>query len=110
MTLNPIPQTFTTMLAAREFKLIRETDAPEALLVEIGTPVQDVETVSGLDWRCPVRFTLDGVGFIKSACGVDAFQALRESFALIRWQGETLAEDKGAVFSKWGKPVIHDCK
>ena len=64
------------MIAVREFDLVEEK-MHSKLRVEIGLPIQDVETVAGMDWRCPVRFVSGTSVRIRSACGIDAVQALQ---------------------------------
>jgi hypothetical protein len=71
-----IPQTFTERIAVRDFEVVR-AGIISALRVELGHPVQDIETVTGFDWRCPVRF-LDSDGQkVRSICGIDSLQALK---------------------------------
>jgi hypothetical protein len=80
--MEPIPSTFTSMIAAREFDLV-QGEVHSKLTVEIGLPIQDVETINGLDWRCPVRFVNGTSVRIQRACGVDSVQALQLAFRLV---------------------------
>ena len=80
--MKPIPATFTSMIATREFDLVQE-EVHSKLTVEIGLPIQDVETVAGMDWRCPVRFVSGTSVRIRSACFFDSVQALQLAFRLI---------------------------
>ena len=73
--LPPIPDTFTTPIAIREFE-ISHKNGVEDLLLEIGVPIQDVAVIGGFDWRAPVKITCGNEVFIDRACGVDSFQAL----------------------------------
>ncbi|MDQ7730721.1 hypothetical protein [Halomonas sp. SpR8] len=74
--MNPISNTYTSTIASRAFEAVFD-GTRQQIRLEIGHPVQDVETVAGKDWRCPVRVLVDdNQVFIKNACGVDSYQAL----------------------------------
>ncbi|WP_417903577.1 DUF6968 family protein [Caldimonas brevitalea] len=94
--LAPIPSDFTSAVATREFELVRDAVASK-LLVEIGTPVQDVESLGGTDWRCPVRFSGGETTRVQSACGVDSFQALHLAFRLVQVELDRLTKDEQAT-------------
>lgn len=89
--MKPIPSTFTSTIATREFDLVQE-EVHSKLTVEIGLPIQDVETVAGMDWRCPVRFVSGTFVRIRSACGIDSVQALQLAFRLIENDFEELSK------------------
>ncbi len=72
--MNSISNTFTSTIATREFDLI-QSDITSKLKVEIGLPIQDVETLMGMDQRCPVRFVRGASETIQRACGIDAISA-----------------------------------
>ncbi len=62
----------TRVIASRE--LVRMRDGEEVVVrVELGEPVQDVETTGGNDWRCPFRI---GDGKVRNLYGADAMAAL----------------------------------
>ena len=75
MSLPPIKQEFTSLLAERAFE-VTDSISSDNIKVELGTPIQDVEVAGGLDWRCPVRVTRNDKVIIKSAIGIDAVQAI----------------------------------
>jgi len=93
-TLPPIPTTFNHPIAARELTVVRDGQ-PSPLHIEIGRPVQDVETAGGTDWRCPVRWREGDHVRVHNACGVDSFQALQLALESIRLKLEALAGEDG---------------
>ena len=93
-SLPSIPTTFTPPIAARAMTVIRHGRA-DPLQVEIGQPVQDVETVIGTDWRCPVRLRQGDMTTVHNACGIDSFQALQLALETVRIQLEELAGEEG---------------
>lgn len=101
--LAPIPNDFTSVVATRELDLVQDGSSSK-LIVEIGLPVQDVETVSGMDWRCPVRFVNGASIRVRRACGIDSFQAVRLAFRLIQSEIEQLEKDQNAQVLFLGEP------
>lgn len=93
-TLPPIPTTFDQPIAAREMTVIRRGQ-PSPLRIEIGRPVQDVDTIGGTDWRSPVRWTEGDSVRVHNACGIDSFQALQLALESIRLELEALAGEAG---------------
>lgn len=93
-TLPPIPDTFTHPVAARAMTVTRN-GRTEELHIEIGQPVQDVETVAGTDWRCPVRWREANTTRVHNAFGIDSFQALQQAMESIRLQLQALADEEG---------------
>ena len=93
-SLPPIPTTFTRTVAARAMTVNRHGRTDE-LHLEVGQPVQDVETVSGTDWRCPVRLRQGDTTTVHNACGVDSFQALQLALESVRLKLEVLAAEEG---------------
>ena len=81
--LPPVPKTFTNVIAER--RLIIETPKrPRTIRVQIGAPIQDVPTVSGLDWRCPIRISGHSAHRrVVHAFGVDSLQSLVHALKLI---------------------------
>ena len=93
-TLPPIPTTFDHPIAARAMTVIRHGQ-PSPLHIEIGRPVQDVETIGGTDWRCPVRWRDGNSVRVHNACGIDSFQALQQALESIRIELVALAGEEG---------------
>ncbi|HEY0734109.1 MAG TPA: hypothetical protein VGD69_04320 [Herpetosiphonaceae bacterium] len=102
---GPIPTDFTSVAAQREFTVIRAGVAGK-LSVEIGIPIQDVETVSGYDWRCPVRIVDGDTIRERRACGVDSFQALRLAMQMAQDEVEQLAAEDGCHVDLFGAPYV----
>ena len=100
--LPPIPQEFTPVIASRGYEVVKGEHAME-LLVEIGTPVQDVETVAGFDWRCPVRYTEGTEVRERQVCGVDGLQALQLALKLVELEVQALAgrADTRVMLAAW---------
>lgn len=98
-----IPNGFTSVIATREFDFI-QNGISSKLVVEIGTPIQDVETVAGLDWRCPVRFTKDTSVQERRACGVDSVQALQLALQLVHDEVRRMTEDKNCQILLFDEP------
>ncbi len=101
--LASIPNDFTSVVAVREFDLVQD-GATSKLSIEIGLPIQDVETVSGMDWRCPVRFVNGTAVWVRRACGIDSFQALSLAFRLIQSEIEQLEARNGVEVHFLGNP------
>lgn len=101
--LAPIPNTFTSVIATREFELT-QNGVPSKLVVEVGLPVQDVETVAGMDWRCPIRFVQDTSVQERRACGVDAVQALQLALQLVHEEIVRMSEDKNCQILLFDTP------
>ena len=100
--LPPIPEGFTSVVASREFVVVRGAVSTR-MLVEIGAPVQDVETVDGFDWRCPVRYSEDSRVRERQVCGVDAYQALELALKLVGIEVSALAKAEGTVVLLFGE-------
>lgn len=101
--LSPIPNRFTSLIASSEFEL-SYNGGREKLTVEIGLPVNDVETVSGYDWRCPVRILFEDSIINEQACGCDSFQALNIAMGeLVKSKLESIVKEKGAVLLLHGE-------
>ena len=75
----PISKRFTTLIAERAL-LLSAAGQRQQVRVEIGQPVQDVETLGGLDWRCPVKIDVGGRTRRMNGLGVDSLQALGDAF------------------------------
>jgi hypothetical protein len=103
MDLPPIPKEMTQVLMERELLLVTDAERRPVTL-RIGMPVQDVKTVDGFAWRCPVEF----VGLTKtrpfSAVGVDALQALTLALFAARARAEAWERETGGHFSWLGEP------
>ena|GEM_PF-1950897 len=86
-----IPSGFSRAICTRDF-LLRSDPISKPLRVEIGEPLQDVVTVDGMDWRCPVRIIVAGNETIYSCFGVDSLQSVLVAIGCIRSQLENIAE------------------
>jgi hypothetical protein len=101
--LAPIPIDFTSVIALREFVIVR-SGVVGKLAVEIGMPIQDVPTIDGYDWRCPVRI-IDGVTTRERAvCGADSFQALQLGMRFVQNELEQIATAQGCQIELFGVP------
>lgn len=93
----PISTAFTRCIALREFEL-RDGDSKVPVTLEVGEPVQDVMTITGFDWRCPVRLRYGNTEVNRYACGIDAIQALGGVMRVVTVSMlQTLVADKGGV-------------
>jgi hypothetical protein len=100
-TLAPIPIDFTSVVASREFVIVRSGVA-STLVVELGMPVHDVETVDGYDWRCPIRIIDGATTRERVVCGVDSFQALQLGMRSIQNELEQIATAEGCHLELFG--------
>jgi hypothetical protein len=80
--LGPISKDFTTSVATQTFVRVDDRGSIQ-VQVELGTPVQDIETVQGADWRCPIRFSEEGEMHVVSVCGASGLQSLALALKLI---------------------------
>lgn len=103
-TLPPIPETFTNLLLMRDFEVLRLDGTTSALQIEIGTPIQDVETASGTDWRCPLRITDDAGTTQSNTCGIDAWQAVELSLKIVQHHLEQVRSTPGTTLLFLGEP------
>lgn len=90
--LLPIPTTFTSVVASREFTIV-SNGAYSTVAFEIGLPIQDVETVAGMDWRCPLRIKNGTSINQRNACGVDSLQAIANALRIMRYEIEKIGQD-----------------
>jgi hypothetical protein len=104
-SLPPIPMTFTPVVASREFDLV-QTGVRQKLVIEIGMPIQDVETINGYDWRCPVRIRHGDTLRERRACGVDSFQALQLAMRLMQDEVEQIAQAEGWHIELFRSPYV----
>ncbi|WP_162988018.1 DUF6968 family protein [Stutzerimonas urumqiensis] len=86
-----IPSRFTSVVASRELQLV-QGDTTTPLLFEVGSPVRDVPTVAGFDWRCPVRVTEGASRRERQVCGVDSFQALELALRWVASEADAIRE------------------
>ncbi|QIB65713.1 DUF6968 family protein [Kineobactrum salinum] len=89
--LPPIPTEFTSVIASRECEVARNGVCSKVLF-EIGMPIQDVPTVAGLDWRCPIRTSEDIQIVERYACGVDSFQAIHNALRIVQSEIDAIAK------------------
>ncbi|WP_372585847.1 DUF6968 family protein [Burkholderia cepacia] len=109
--LRPISHNFSTLVASRNFEFFKD-GVSSVILVEVGVPVQDVETIIDLDWRCPVRITDGKLIKVYCAIGVDSYQSLALAFRLVRNILEERAADRGGEirFLESNSPEnLYDC-
>ena len=106
--LPPIPTAFTSAVASREFVVLID-EVSTSVLFEVGIPTQDVATVEGFDWRCPIRIMEGDLLRERQAFGVDSFQALQLGLRIVEDEATLMssAEDStvllfGAVFEPNG--------
>jgi hypothetical protein len=101
--LPDIQTTFTEVVATREYDLSRNGICKK-LVVEIGEPINDVETVCGYDWRCPLRLTFENTIIIKNACGSDSYQALYLCLSqLVQLEVERFANSINSIIELFGE-------
>ncbi|WP_462163682.1 DUF6968 family protein [Pseudoalteromonas xiamenensis] len=88
-SLPPINLSFSEKIAERQY-LVKTRTQKWKLVVYVGLPIQDVETVVGLDWRCPIQVIFQNEKIHDYACGVDSFQALElaMSYCVTKWVSE----------------------
>ena len=99
----PISDKFSTLIASREFELFHRAGI-DKVIVEIGLPVNDVKTVDGYDWRCPIRIIIGTKIINDQACGCDSFQALSIAMdQLIKLRLESIAQEKNAKILLYGE-------
>lgn len=111
--LPPIPETYSATIATRDYEL-KHKDGSEKVTVEIGRPLNDVETVTGFAWRCPIRITIGETPTDKNhqlvsayACGVDSLQALQlATNILVDAKLKDIAKDYQATLSLWGEDLV----
>lgn len=82
MKLLPIPRNFTPTIAKRDLILVSDGKRRQ-VTVRLGQPVQDVPTVSGLDWRCPIQITGLRKRRMPPGIGVDSLQALVHALKVV---------------------------
>ena len=104
--LPPVPKTFTTVIAERRLSVESSTRS-RALRIQIGAPIQDVPTVSGFDWRCPIRFTGHSASRrAVQACGVDSLQSLVHAFKLVEMEIASIEQSPGTRV-RWFDTLSH---
>jgi hypothetical protein len=101
--LPPIPSGFTSVIATRTFDVI-QNGVSSRLIVEIGMPIQDVETIAGVDWRCPIRFVKGASIQEHRSFGVDAFQALQLALQLIHNEITQMSQDRDCQVLLFDEP------
>lgn len=95
--LPPISKEMTQVLMERELVLVTDHERRPVTL-RIGMPVQDVKTVNGFDWRCPVEFVGLTRKHLFSAVGVDALQAVTLALFAARAQAEAWERETAGHF------------
>ena len=97
MDLPPISKEMTQVLMERELVLVTD-DERRPVTLRIGMPVQDVKTVGGFDWRCPVEFVGLSTTHPFAAVGMDALQAVTLALFASRAQAEAWERETGGHF------------
>lgn len=104
-TLPDTPNHFTSVIIERRYELQRG-ESRQPVVIKIGQPVQDVPTIDGFDWRCPVRWRFEGKTECEQACGIDAFQAVEISMThLVDIILERLEKQTGGQMLLFGVPT-----
>lgn len=109
-TLPPISREFTDTILERELTLVLDTNQ-RTLVLRFGKPVQDVETVDGFDWRCPVQLLGSSKEGLHPGVGVDSLQALINAIKIAHIELESLEHETGGEVrwldqSGYGMPEI----
>ena len=89
-----ISKEFTYKIAEREYELLLNTER-RSIVLRIGSPVQDVETVGGMDWRCPVQLIGTDNKALPPGVGVDSLQAHLHAIKVARIELEALERETG---------------
>jgi hypothetical protein len=98
MKRSPLSQAFTRTVAERNLILV-EGNRRRRVTIQVGEPIQNVDTVRGVDWRCPVRITGLSAGRVPPGIGVDSFQALVH--ALLSVEAHVYAAETDAPVTLW---------
>lgn len=110
MQLPPIPRSSTPLIAQRTLVFVGRRRR-ERVQVRIGTPVRDVPTAGGLDWRCPVSITKSPRRRPLQGFGVDSLQALIHALKIVDIELRARERDRKGRFewlgARWhGVPEI----
>ena len=105
--MDPIPQHYTETIAKRTFEAATK-GSKRPIVVEIGTPINDVPTVDGLDWRCPVKVSSRPDINVQSACGIDSIQALELACKHLIYILAKQALNRGETLTLWGEPLKNE--
>lgn len=101
--LAPILTGLTSVIAERN--LILPVDGKRRRIrIEIGQPVQDVETAGGLDWRCPVRISGRALRRDVQGFGIDSLQALIHALKLVETEIGAIEKATAESFQWLGEP------
>lgn len=102
-TFPPISKAFTRRIAERELSLVLNT-GQTSLVLRFGEPIQDVETVDDMDWRCPVQLIGDGKESLQVGVGVDSLQALINALRIAQIELESLERETGGTVQWLDQP------
>ena len=91
---HTISREFTETILERELTLVLDTHQ-SALVLRFGKPIQDVETVDGFDWRCPIQIIGSGKETLHPGVGVDSLQALINAIKIAQIGLESLEHETG---------------
>lgn len=103
--MKSISKEYTDTIAVRLYE-ITSHDSVRSIEVSVGSAVKDVQTVSGFDWRCPVRITDGDFVDIQNACGVDSVQALELAITQLMTIQAKKAVKKGESLLLFGEVVL----
>ena len=102
--LPPVPKTFTSVIAERRLS-VPSSRGNRTLRIQIGEPIQDVPTVAGLDWRCPIRFTGHSARRrVLQAFGADSLQSLVHALKLIQAELASIEQSQGTRLLWFDEP------
>jgi hypothetical protein len=95
-SLPPISKEFTRTIAERELTMV-QGGRRRRLLLRIGEPIQDVQTVDSMDWRCPIEIIVDDQQPVAAGRGVDSLQALINAIRIAQIELESLERGSGST-------------
>jgi hypothetical protein len=104
--LPPTPTEFTSTIAERELILVLDT-GKRSLILRLGQPVQDVQSVNAMDWRCPVQLIGRETENLPAGFGVDSLQALINAIRIARIELDALERETGGRV-QWLDQPSHD--
>lgn len=99
MTRTPPP--LGTVIAEREYRLVRAGQRGKRVVVRFGSPVPD-PSAPGTDWMCPYALVVSGKAQVRAVFGVDSLQALELALRLVPTLLAVLARDEGGELHSFG--------
>jgi hypothetical protein len=95
------PPPLGTVIAEREYKLVRAGQRGKRVVVRFGAPVPD-PSAPGTDWMCPYALVVSGKAQVRAVFGVDSLQALELALRLVPTLLAVLARDEGGELHSFG--------